>query len=164
VFTPAGDAVAHGKGLYCSPECGHLATRIYPAEFYELRICAREGCNEAFQPHACHVEAGMGRFCSLECWGAWRFYEARSVPKEWIQSGWSGLSRKRWGGRIGGKLGASAGIEAGRAKGGRPALLTPEQQLQILELDKAGHSSREIAEIVFGDSRLKDRVLRFLRR
>jgi hypothetical protein len=76
---------------------------------------------------------------------------------------WSGSARQRHQGWNGPK-GAAAGIEAGRAKGGRPALLTPDQQLQILRLDKAGHSSREIAEIVFGDGRLKDRVLRFLRR
>jgi len=168
VFTPAGDAVANGGGLFCSARCAQLARRLYPEAFYEPRVCARDGCSNVFVPHACHVDAGMARFCSSECWGLWRFHQARNVPDGWVQREgqgcWSPLSRQRWGGRIGGRLGAAAGIEAGRAKGGRPPLLTPDQQLQILELDKIGHSSREIAEIVFGDSRLKDRVLRFLHR
>jgi hypothetical protein len=67
-------------------------------------------------------------------------------------------------GRWGGAKGREAGIEAGRANVGRPAKITPEQALQILELSKEGLSSRPIAERVFGDSRYYKRVLRFLNR
>jgi transcriptional regulator with XRE-family HTH domain len=70
-------------------------------------------------------------------------------------------------GRLGtdaGALGAADGIEAGRAKGGRPPKSTPEQQQEMLRLDKAGLGTREIAERVFGDSRFKNRVHRFLNR
>jgi transposase len=63
-----------------------------------------------------------------------------------------------------GYLGAGAGIEAGRAKGGRKPKATPEQQQQMLCLDRDGLSLRAIAEKVFGDRDLYKRVERFLAR
>jgi hypothetical protein len=63
-----------------------------------------------------------------------------------------------------GVLGASDGIEAGRAKGGRRPKARPEQQQEMLRLDREGYSSREIADQVFGDRRFYKRVQRFLAR
>jgi hypothetical protein len=73
-------------------------------------------------------------------------------------------ARQRWHGRWNGHKGGPSGIEAGRAKGGRPPLLTPDQQVQILTLNKQGLSSRKIAETVLGEARLYKRVQRFLLR
>jgi hypothetical protein len=44
-------------------------------------------------------------------------------------------------GRASGHLGAAAGIEPGRARGGRRPLMSPEQQVEILRLDKLGYPS-----------------------
>lgn len=64
-----------------------------------------------------------------------------------------------------GHLGGRLGIEPGRDKGGRkPIGFTPEQQVQIISLDRDGLTPRQIAEKVLGDKRLHGRVRRHLRR
>jgi hypothetical protein len=91
---------------------------------------------------------------------AMAFYEERGF----YPPAWTRRSQLRWQGRQGGAKGGPAGIEAGRAKGGRPPISTPEQQQEMLRLDREGLSKRVIAERVFGASRYKDRVARFLNR
>jgi hypothetical protein len=97
----------------------------------------------------------------------------RDLLKEWGEGGgppqhlverWPSLTQRRWIGRWNGHLGAADGIDAGRAKGGRPSTITPEQAVEILRLDKEGLSVRLIAAEVLGDARLKNRVHRFLQR
>lgn len=73
---------------------------------------------------------------------------------------WSGRKLQVWKGRLAGPKGAADGA----AKGGRPPISTPEQQQQMLELLNAGRPIREIALVVFGSERYKNRVHNFARR
>jgi len=47
---------------------------------------------------------------------------------------------------------------------GRPVTSSLEERRHVYELTDAGLSSRRVAEAVYGDPRLKDRVLRLVRR
>jgi hypothetical protein len=47
---------------------------------------------------------------------------------------------------------------------GRPAASSADERRRVYELTDAGLSSRRVAEAVYGEPSLKDRVLRLLRR
>ena len=137
------------------------------------RRCGKEEwryeCDIGQNPH--------GEFCTRECWNLWRWEHGKITSQIGDDGEYHGVislsprrrtgkARQKWLGRWNGSKGAAGGIEAGRAKGGRPPKMTPEQQVEILRLDGGIHekSTREIAEIVFGDRRYYKRVQRFLAR
>jgi DNA-binding XRE family transcriptional regulator len=104
-------------------------------------------------------------FCSNVCAKTFHWTHQIGVADAVVRR-WSGRTRQVWYGRWNGWKGKKFGIdglEHARAKGGRPPNMTDEQQ-KILELHREGLSTRKVAEAVFGDARLKDRVARFLRR
>jgi hypothetical protein len=126
-------------------------------------------CGRGFTRPAAAVRAARPTqdqfFCGRSCVAEYRFHKAttRSGGMEnFARSHPSARVRQRLLGRAGGVKGAAAGIDAGRAKGGRPPNATPAQQRWMLALDRAGWSTRAIAEEVFGDARFKNRVWRFL--
>jgi hypothetical protein len=122
-------------------------------------------CGRAFKrpEHQLHRKRPQHKiFCSQSCVAQYRW--TKGIGLDAFVRGLPPRARQRWLGRWGGKQGAAAGIEAGRAKGGRPPIMTPEQQQQMLRLHRDGLTHREIAREVFGDARLKDRVTRFLNR
>jgi len=115
------------------------------------------------------LEAESPRFCSPSCRAKYNWRQGKigigPAPN------WKGPAKQRWGGRWGGPkgarfghLGAVAGIEASRLNLGRPPKLTPEEQARILTLNGDGLSSREISLELWGTTRFKNRVLRFLSR
>jgi hypothetical protein len=98
-----------------------------------------------------------------------RVAQGRSAPTPGAPIG--PLAKKRWTGRLNGHRGASsghlgreAGIEVGHTNIGRPADLSPQQCVEILELRREGLGTRRIAERVLGDQKYFMRVVRFLNR
>jgi transcriptional regulator with XRE-family HTH domain len=85
------------------------------------------------------------------------------VPLGMVGAHWSPRKRQEWLGRFNGAKGAADGIKAGGENIGRPALATPAQKNEMSRLIDLGKSDRAIARIVFGDSRYKNRVLRYRR-
>jgi hypothetical protein len=158
-FTPNATNLAHGFGIYCSRECDADARAKYP-RVGEIE-CARRGCAERFTPGPWEAAHGR-RFCSPRCSGLdrWR------VGADYLESLLvSPRMRQRYLGRWGGIKGASDGI-AGAARGhegGRERLATEEQVGRVWNLWGEKKTSRQIADEVFGDPGLKDRVLRILK-
>jgi hypothetical protein len=119
-------------------------------------------CSAEFVPSRVQVKRGNGEFCTHECKTNFRWAD-RYNPDMHLEpfvrtTNWSPRSKKRVLGGVHGHKGAAAG----RAKGGRPPESTPEQRQHMLQLDKEGLSTREIAERVFGNRKLHLRVYRFL--
>jgi transposase len=185
VFTPAYPSLAvEPHGRFCSEPCRVDGLRKH--EKVGERTCANVNCGRAFTPHPGNVQRGRGTYCSEQC--SYRSETRRAkiaaVAQTSTAEAWTrgegiargkveraeGRTRQRWLGRwamLNPKnraLAVEAGIDAGRGAGGRPSKLNGEQQVQILELDRRGMSTREIAREVLGDESLHLRVWRFLRR
>lgn len=157
--------VAKMLGCSRSTVCNDLAALdMAPGQRTKQRgadvACAN--CGRVKWLYECQVNE-HGNFCSRECWGRYRWKRGIAISDDVVSLA-SGRARQIHKGRWNAWKGAAAGIEAGRAKGGRPANMTPEQQQEILRLHQLGRSTREIAKLVFGDAGLHLRVFRFLRR
>ena len=159
-FTPTGSNVAYGWGKFCSKRCSAISTEAHTKRQGQMVAC--DHCGKQKWRYDCQID-GDRNFCSREHWGEYRWEHGLAISDD-VVGLVSGRARQKWKGRWNGHLGAAAGIEAGRAKGGRPPKMTPEQQQEIMRLDAAGTTTRAIAAAVFGDERYKDRVARFLRR
>lgn len=164
-FTPTGSNVAYGWGKFCSNRCAALSTGAHQKKKGDTVTC--EHCGKAFWRYDCEIKTSERLFCGLPCATKYRWEHGIAISDD-VVSLISGRSRQKWKGRWNGHKGAAAGIEAGRAKGGRPAKWSADDdeqarmQQEILRLDQDGLTTRQIAEAVFGDARYKDRVARFL--
>jgi hypothetical protein len=106
------------------------------------------------EPHQLISRDEFNRF-NAEEWPRilYRMGRQSSYPPNWRRP-----ARLRWTGRKNGHKGAIDGFE----KGGRPRDWPDGAQQRVLEYDKQGHTTREIAEFVFGSERYHMRVWRFL--
>jgi hypothetical protein len=109
-----------------------------------------------------------GWFCSYECHAERRTAHTWPGAEDKSSTFLTPAGRQKFLGRVNGHKGAAAGIEAGRAKGGRTRKWgstdeeTSTLQAKIYELSKAGLSSRDVSERVFGDRGKYKRVQRLL--
>ena len=144
------------------PECGH------PVRLPEPTLRKRANRNQT----PSRVPAETPRvFCNKSCSGKYRW--RKGIGLDGVVEGLNGRARRklkgRWTGHRGashGSQGASHGIHgaSGGHKGGRTPAASPEQRAQMHEMLQKGFDSRTIALEVFGDARLKERVLRYRRR
>ncbi|MBA2642808.1 MAG: hypothetical protein H0U82_07780 [Actinobacteria bacterium] len=157
-FTPTGSNVAMGWGKFHSKRCSALSTDAHRRKKGREVEC--RNCGKTKWRYDSTIGAG---FCSHECWGKYRWRNRGETISPDVVSLVRGSARQKWYGRWNAHKGAAAGIEGGR-EGGRPAKATKKQAAKCWSLHGEGRSTREIAAIVFGDARYKDRVARIVRR
>lgn len=158
-FTPEGFNVAMGWGSYCTQRCSALMTAAHKKRAGQIVSCAQ--CGKDFWRYNSALRRQASRCCSHKCWGLYRWEQGIAISPDVVSLA-RGRARQRWLGRWAGPKGAEAG-RTGGAKGGRPTKATPEEQVAMFRLANEDRSLREIAELVFGDARYKDRVARYLR-
>jgi DNA-binding CsgD family transcriptional regulator len=135
-FRPSAWQVLHrpGAGTYCSAACRKGG---------QLVACAHCGKEKYQHPSRLSRRSNPARFCSLECWGLYRWKHAEAL--EQLVAGMlrdqllRGRRKQVW-------LGRWRGAEAGH-KGGRPRGYTDDQQRRASGLRKNGMSIRAIARI-----------------
>lgn len=143
------------KGVYCSREC--FLAEVKRGVVNTCPVCGKERYRPASHAHK--------KCCSYECSNRYRWQVSRKGIENLVRKCYGRLARQRWLGRLGGAAGAVHGI-AGATRGregGAPRVATEEQEHKVWNLWGDGESYRAIAEQVFGDPRLKDRVQRILR-
>jgi hypothetical protein len=146
-FTPKAYQLARGDGRYCSYRCRNQATLRGRRVRGEWVTCPE--CGRVRWYAACEIARG-NRFCSLSCWGQYRFKHGLYSPR-FVQPSWSGPVRQTFLGRAAGRFGKL---------GGRPrAEVTETQRAEIVKLAAQQWGRRAIANRLLLSERAVRNVL-----